>query len=181
MKFNFEETKIYVRPGATDLRKGVGEEALKVIEKQKQELQKKESELQKQHEKIIKARVEIERLNDQLAIKRAREFAARSEKSSLINSDQKELPFDIGQIIYTYTVESTDENTNNLGCASLSFKRNSKNDSPYALLGYSIDVQFGKKVSNYERKVSKNGRNCDKSPQYIEIARQEFECTPLHL
>ena len=24
MKFNFEETKIYVRPGATDLRKGVG-------------------------------------------------------------------------------------------------------------------------------------------------------------
>ena len=24
MKFNFEETKIYIRPGATDLRKGVG-------------------------------------------------------------------------------------------------------------------------------------------------------------
>ena len=24
MKFNFEETKIYVRPGATDLRRGVG-------------------------------------------------------------------------------------------------------------------------------------------------------------
>lgn len=156
------------------------EEALKLIEKQKQELQKKESELQKQHEEIIKARVEIERLNDQLAIKRAREFAARSEKSSHINSDQKELPFDIGQIIYTYTVESTDENTNNLGCAILSFKRNSKNDSPYALLGYSIDVQFGKRVSNYERKISKNGRNCDKSPQYIEIARQEFECNPLH-
>lgn len=88
---------------------------------------------------------------------------------------------DIGQIIYTYTVESTDENTNNLGCASFSFKRNSKNDSPYALLGYSIDVQFGKRVSNYERKISKNGRNCDKSPQYIEIARQEFECNPLHL
>ena len=92
------------------------EEALKVIEKQKLELQKKESEiqkkeselqkkdselqkkdseLQKQQEEIIKARVEIERLNEQLAIKRAREYAARSEKSSHINSDQKELPFDI--------------------------------------------------------------------------------------
>lgn len=71
------------------------EEALKVIEKQKQELQKKDSELQKQQEEIIKARVEIERLNEQLAIKRAREYAARSEKSSHINSDQKELPFDI--------------------------------------------------------------------------------------
>lgn len=85
------------------------EEALKVIEKQKlelhekeseiqkkeSELQKKDSELQKQQEEIIKARVEIERLNEQLAIKRAREYAARSEKSSHINSDQKELPFDI--------------------------------------------------------------------------------------
>lgn len=71
------------------------EEALKVIEKQKLELQKKDSELQKQQEEIIKARVEIERLNEQLAIKRAREYAARSEKSSHINSDQKELPFDI--------------------------------------------------------------------------------------
>lgn len=78
------------------------EEALKLIEKQKQELhekeselQKKDSELQKQQEEIIKARVEIERLNEQLAIKRARDFAARSEKSSHINSDQKELPFDI--------------------------------------------------------------------------------------
>ena len=70
-------------------------EALKLIEKQKQELQKKDSELQKQQEEIIKARAEIERLNEQLAIKRAREFAARSEKSSHINSDQKELPFDI--------------------------------------------------------------------------------------
>ena len=50
---------------------------------------------QKQHEEIIKARVEIERLNEQLAIKRAREFAAHSEKSSHINSDQKELPFGI--------------------------------------------------------------------------------------
>ena len=38
---------------------------------------------------------EIERLNEQLAIKRAREFAARSEKSSRINGGQKELPFDI--------------------------------------------------------------------------------------
>lgn len=58
------------------------EEALELIENQKQELQK-------QHEEIIKARVEIERLNEQLAIKRAREFAAHSEKSSHINSDQK--------------------------------------------------------------------------------------------
>lgn len=71
------------------------EEALELIDKQKQELQKKESELQKQHEEIIKTHVEIERLNEQLAIKRAREFAARSEKSSHINSGQKELPFDI--------------------------------------------------------------------------------------
>ena len=65
------------------------------LQKKDSELQKKDSELQKQHEEIIKARVEIERLNEQLAIKRAREFAARSEKSSRINSEQKELPFDI--------------------------------------------------------------------------------------
>ena len=38
---------------------------------------------------------EIERLNEQLAIKRAREFAARFEKSSRINGGQKELPIDI--------------------------------------------------------------------------------------
>lgn len=60
-------------------------EALKVIEKQKTGTSKKDSELQKQQEEIIKARVEIERLNEQLAIKRAREFAARSEKSSKMN------------------------------------------------------------------------------------------------
>ena len=85
------------------------EEALKLIGKQKQELQKKDSELQKQQselqkqqselqkqrEEIIRARAEIERLNEQLAIKRAREFAARSEKSSRINKEQQELPFDI--------------------------------------------------------------------------------------
>ena len=65
------------------------------LQKKDSELQKKDSELQKQQEEIIKARAEIERLNEQLAIKRAREFAARSEKSSRINSEQKELPFDI--------------------------------------------------------------------------------------
>lgn len=77
------------------------EEALKLIEKQNQELQEQhtklrqqQAEIQKQQEEIIKARAEIEHLNEQLAIKRAKEYAARSEKSSRINSDQEELPFD---------------------------------------------------------------------------------------
>ena len=78
------------------------EEALKLIEKQSLELQEKNSELQKQQEEIQRnqktiadALIEIAHLNEQLAIKRAREFAARSEKSSRINRDQNLLPFDL--------------------------------------------------------------------------------------
>ncbi len=78
------------------------EEALKVIEDQKLELQKQNTELQKQQDEIQKhqktiaqALAEIAHLNEQLAIKRAREFAARSEKSSRINREQNLLPFDL--------------------------------------------------------------------------------------
>ena len=64
------------------------EEALKLIEQQK-------TELQNQQKTINEALAEIARLNEQLAIKRAREFASRSEKSSQLDRYQNLLPFDI--------------------------------------------------------------------------------------
>ena len=92
-----EKQKLELHEKESEIQKKESELQKKDSELQKKdsELQKKDSELQKQQEEIIKARVEIERLNEQLAINRAREYAARSEKSSHINSDQKELPFDI--------------------------------------------------------------------------------------
>lgn len=84
-----------------------------------------------------------------------------------------------GMIIYTYEVEGCDENTNNLGCATLTFQRNSNQKSPKILRGFSIDVQFGKRLQNYERKLQKNEINDEH--KYYEIAKEEFKNDPFNL
>lgn len=71
------------------------EEALKLIARQNQELRNQLDEIKKQQKTIAEALAEIAYLKEQLAIKRAREFAARCEKSSRINKDQQLLPFDL--------------------------------------------------------------------------------------
>lgn len=90
------------------------EEALKLIEKQNLELRNQQAELQQHQKTIAEALAEIARLNEQLAIKRAREFQARCEKSSRINRDQRILPFDLENLDYENAVseekeESTEE------------------------------------------------------------------------
>ena len=78
------------------------EEAIRLIAEQNRELHDQRAEIQSQLEEIkrqqktiAEALAEIARLKERLAIKRAREFAARCEKSSRINRDQQLLPFDL--------------------------------------------------------------------------------------
>ena len=64
------------------------EEALKLIAEQNAKLQENEKELSKAHQLIIEQTAEIKILNEKLAVKRAREFMARSEKASRLYKDQ---------------------------------------------------------------------------------------------
>ena len=73
-------------------------EALLLIEKMKgqlseknEKIEKQKLEIQEQQNKIREKQVEIERLNELLAHKRYREFAAKSEKTRKINAGK---PFD---------------------------------------------------------------------------------------
>lgn len=78
------------------------------IENQQTELQKRQKEIAEAHAEIATALAEIAHLNEQLAIKRAREFAARCEKSSRINSEQNELPFDLENINLENAIKEED-------------------------------------------------------------------------
>ena len=62
------------------------------IEKQKEKLESKDQKIREQQNEIREKQVEIERLNELLAHKRYREFAAKSEKTRKINAQK---PFEV--------------------------------------------------------------------------------------
>ena len=72
--------------------KGQLSEKNEKIEKQKEKLESKDQKIREQQNEIREKQVEIERLNEFLAHKRYREFAAKSEKTRKINAKK---PFEV--------------------------------------------------------------------------------------
>lgn len=141
------------------------EEALKLIEQQKTELQNQQTEIKNQQKTINEALAEIARLNEQLAIKRAREFASRSEKSSQLDRYQNLLPFDIEDL--NIQKPAAEENRELTEETEKLFAEEEKSET---------ETETNKKSKAGRKSVSKTNGRLPKRRYVITLSEEERTC-----